>query len=157
MDLYRIGPEIYLHNNTGLGASYKDGARWNQAGYPVIYFARSPSVAMLEMANYLPSPRLVPKHYRLGKYEINNVDYDEFPEEKLPNDWNSYPYSHSTQELGSDWLKLNEKVILLLPSAAVPGGLEKIALFNPKHADAKKLKLVGSLKEIYSPRMFKKP
>lgn len=64
MRLFRICPEQYLENYSGLGASYRDGARWNKAGIPVLYFALSPAVALLEMGNYLPSPRLVPKSYR---------------------------------------------------------------------------------------------
>lgn len=154
MYLYRIGPEQYLTNFSGLGASYRDGARWNLPGLPVVYFALSPSVAMLEMANYLPSPRLVPKSYRLAKYELKDIDYDQWHVKDLPAEWNSYPHTFSTQSLGSAWLKKNDKVILILPSSAVPEGLECIALFNPNHPDAKKLVLVDSLKEIYSERMF---
>ena len=60
MQLYRICPQSYLQDFSGLGASYKDGARWNSAGLPVLYFALSPATVLLEMANYLPSPRLVP-------------------------------------------------------------------------------------------------
>ncbi len=155
MDLYRIGPEAFLRTFTGLGASYQDGARWNLPGYPVIYFAQSAAVAMLEMANYLPSPRLVPKLYRLGRYSIDNIDYDELTESELPEDWNTYPHPQSTQQIGSSWLQSSKKVMLLVPSAAVPGGLDKIALFNPNHADAKKVTLVDSHQEIYNPRMFK--
>jgi RES domain-containing protein len=155
VDLYRIGPEIYLRNFTGLGASYKDGARWNLPGYPVIYFAQSAAVAMLEVANYLPSPRLVPPTYRLAQYQIEDVDYDILLNKSLPVDWNTYPHSHSTQQIGTEWLKQNKKVLILLPSAAVPAGLEKIALFNPNHPDAKKLTLVDSIKPIYSPNMFR--
>ena len=66
MRLYRIGRQAYLEDYRGLGASYLDGGRWNAAGIPALYFAETASVAMLEMANYLPSPRLVPTSYRLG-------------------------------------------------------------------------------------------
>jgi len=76
MKLYRICPEQYLKNYTGLGASFKNGARWNNKGIPVLYFALSPSVAMLEMANYLPSPRFVPKSYCLGEYNLPNHLFD---------------------------------------------------------------------------------
>ncbi len=155
MDLYRIGPEQFLNNLSGLGASYRDGARWNLPGFPVIYFTLSPAVAMLEMANYLPSPRLVPKTYRLAKYQLKGVGYDQWPISELPAEWNSYPHSYASQERGSAWLKRNEKVLLIVPSAAVPAGLENIAVFNPNHPDAGKLILVDSLKEIYSARMFK--
>ena len=65
MFLFRICPERYLEDFSGLGASYQDGARWNFPGTPVMYFASTASLAMLEMAQYLPSPRLLPKNYRI--------------------------------------------------------------------------------------------
>ncbi len=71
MRLYRICPERFLENYSGLGASFQDGARWNSKGYPALYFALSPATAMLEMANYLPSPRLVPADYRLGSVDVS--------------------------------------------------------------------------------------
>ena len=67
MRIYRIE---HLENFEGHGASFRRGGRWNMAGVPVLYFAESASVAMLEMANYLPSPRMVPVAYRLGVYEV---------------------------------------------------------------------------------------
>lgn len=60
MQLFRICPEPYLENPSGPGGSHQDGARWNSPGHPVLYFALSASTALLEMANYIPSPRLVP-------------------------------------------------------------------------------------------------
>ena len=57
MRLYRICRVRYLENLRGLGASYRDGARWNDPGFLIVHFAETPSVAMLEMAHYLPSPR----------------------------------------------------------------------------------------------------
>ena len=59
MRLFRICHVRYLEDLRGLGASYRDGARWNEPGFPIIYFAETPSVAMLEMAHYLPSPRCI--------------------------------------------------------------------------------------------------
>ena len=50
MRLYRICHVRYLEDFRGLGASYRDGARWNEPGFPIVYFTETPSVAMLEMA-----------------------------------------------------------------------------------------------------------
>ena len=58
MQLYRICPEAFLENYSGEGASFRSGGRWNQPGQRVLYFASSAAVAMLEVANYLPSPAL---------------------------------------------------------------------------------------------------
>ena len=155
MRLYRVCPDRYLENYSGTGASYRDGARWNLPGHPVLYFATSPSVALLEMANYLPSPRFVPSSYRMGIYEIpDTVGIYRFSTDQLPADWAAYPYPASTQQLGSDWLQNTRSVMLLVPSAAVPGGLEQIAVINPQHPDINQLELVGQLRELYNERAF---
>jgi len=59
--LYRITKERYLTDLSGQGGSYRDGGRWNKAGQLALYFGSSAAVVMLEMGNYLPNPRLVPK------------------------------------------------------------------------------------------------
>lgn len=155
MRLFRLCPEHYLEDYSRLGASYKDGARWNKAGTPVLYYALTPAVALLEMGNYLPSPRLVPKNYRLGIYDLpDTVAYDELADDRLPNDWSLYPYPHSTQRLGNDWLQGCRTLALLVPSTAVPRGLERIAVLNPHHPDRRKMLLVDTTADIYNKRMF---
>lgn len=155
MLLYRIGPGQYLENYGGLGASYQDGARWNSAGIPALYFALSPATALLEIANYLPSPRLVPDNYRLGVFQMSeNISLDELAPEELPTDWAQYPYPSSTQIIGDSWLRDCNGVLLLVPSAAVSGGLEKIALFNPVHPDNTKITLIKTITDLFNQRVF---
>ncbi len=155
MRLYRICPERFLENYSGLGASFQDGARWNSKGHPALYFALSPATAMLEMANYLPSPRLVPADYKLGIYEIpDTATINELPIEQFPEDWATYPFPISTQQAGNEWLKNCNGFALLVPSTAVSCGLEKIALVNPAHPDCKKIDLTESVSELYNQRSF---
>lgn len=155
MQLYRICPERFLEDYSGLGASYRDGARWNVAGIPVIYFATSASLAMLELANYLPSPRLVPENYRLGIYALaGRVKVDTWSVADLPEQWNQYPYPAATQQPGAAWLKSRKRLALRVPSAAVPGGLEKCVVINPLHSAINQLKLVDQQRDIYSKRIF---
>nr|WP_297458480.1 RES family NAD+ phosphorylase [uncultured Halomonas sp.] len=154
MKLYRIAPEQYLEAYTGTGASYQDGARWNEPGVPVLYFATSPGVAMLEMSHYLPSPRHMPRNYRLGIYELPDGSIEQWDIDDLPADWESFPYPLATQALGTAWLRLREVLILLVPSCAVPGGLENIAVVNPLHTGIEQLKLIDSREAIYNPRAF---
>ena len=155
MKLYRIGPESLLENYSGLGASYRDGARWNSPGLPVLYFACSPAVALLEMANYLPSPRLVPPGYRLGIYQLpDSIKPRQLPRRQLPDDWAHYPHPIATQGIGDKWLKAGREALMLVPSAAVPAGLEQIAVFNPQHPDSKRIRLLEVVETIYNSRMF---
>lgn len=155
MQLFRICPESRLEQFDGLGASYKDGARWNSAGRPALYFACSAAVALLEMAHYLPSPRLIPASYRLGVYQLpDDVPVDVLSDDSLPDGWAEYPWPRATQALGDAWLAAGTGLILTLPSCAVAGGLERSALFNPRHADAGKLKLVRVIEHLYNERAF---
>jgi RES domain-containing protein len=155
MRLYRIVPESYLADFRGLGASYRDGARWNRAGQPVLYFALSAATALLELANYLPSPRLIPAGFRLGIYDMEDASpFHTLPIDTLPEDWARYPYPVSTQTIGGDWLDRGDDVGLLAPSAAVPEGLEHIVVINPRHPDCAKLRLIASTAELFNKRSF---
>ena len=155
MQLYRICPTRYLEDYSGLGASYRDGARWNVEGIPVIYFATSASLAMLELANYLPSPRLVPANYHLGIYTLSGrAKVDSWSVDDLPEQWNEYPYPAATQQMGAAWLRSGTRVALQVPSAAVPDGLEKCVIINPRHSAISQLKLIDQKRDIYSKRIF---
>jgi RES domain-containing protein len=156
MELFRITRIKYLENFTGKGGSFLNGARWNTSGIPVLYFASTPSVALLEMANYLPNPRLIPADYRLGIYHLpDTVSSQTLMVNNLPQDWSRYPYPSSTQKIGSQWLNEGGSLILFVPSAAVPAGLENIAVINPRHPDINELKLSSVESDLYNDRAFK--
>ena len=153
--LFRITRVAHLEDFSGLGASYRDGGRWNDAGVPALYFANAASVAMLEMANYLPSPRLVPRDYRLAVYVVpDDAVIEHWSVDSLPADWRHFPYPPSTQRMGSDWLNGATAPFLAVPSAAVPGGLENIVLANPRCLTPSAIRLQSVEAEIYNPRVF---
>ena len=155
MRLYRICHADHLENHHGLGVSYRRGGRWNEPGVPLLYFAATAGVAMLEMANYLPSPRFVPTGYRLGVYEVaGRPSVERWAVEDLPTDWDRFPYPRSTQRMGSDWLTGGGAALLMLPSAAVPGGLEDIVLAAPARLDPGSIRLAAAHERLYGPRVF---
>ncbi len=155
MRLYRIGHLEHLENYSGLGASYRDGVRWNEAGVPALYFAETASVALLEMANYLPSPRLNPSGYRLGIYELpDDTPMDRWPISVLPPDWRDFPHPKSTRQLGTDWLIRGQAHLLAVPSAAVPAGLEAIVLASPARIGSGVIRLIAAEADLYNPRAF---
>ena len=156
MRLYRIGGLEYLEDFRGLGASFSDGARWNERGIPVLYFAQSASVAMLEMANYVPSPRLIPSNYRLGVYELpDGTPMGRWTTSTLPPDWRDFPHPKSTRKLGTDWLLHGKDHLLAVPSAAVPAGLESVVLASPTRLDPGAIRLIAVEADIFNPRAFK--
>ena len=155
MRIYRICRVEHLENFEGCGASFRHGGRWNKAGVPVLYFAESASMAMLEMANYLPSPRLVPATYRLGVYEVvSSASTKRWQVGNLPKEWDEFPHSQWTQQEGTEWLIHGNESLLSVPSAAVPGGLENIVLASPHRLAPARIRLVEALKDIYDSRAF---
>lgn len=155
MRLFRITSLEHLDDLSGLGASYQGGGRWNEPGVAAIYFAQTASVAMLEMANYLPSPRLVPSNYRLGVYEVDDdILIDRWTVDEMPDDWLDFPYPKSTQRLGTDWLMQSQAPLLAVPSTVVPGGLENIVLASPSRLDPETIQLRAAEADIFNPRAF---
>lgn len=155
MRLYRICSVEHLENYQGLGASYRDGGRWNEPGIPALYFAQAASVAMLEMANCLPSPRLVPAGYRLGIYAISgSPSMERWTLDDLPSGWDRFPYPLTTRRMGSDWLRHGTASLLVVPSTTVPGGLENMVLASPARLDAASIRLRAVHEHLYDPRAF---
>lgn len=155
MRIYRICRFEHLENFEGRGASFRHGGRWNRAGVRVLYFAESASVAMLEMANYLPSPRLVPATYRLGVYEVSSsASMKRWQVGDLPKDWDEFPHSQWTRQEGTEWLLHGKESLLSVPSAAVPGGLENIVLASPHRLAPAAIRLVDAIEDIYDSRAF---
>lgn len=151
--LYRIVPERFVENLSGHGGSYRDGARWNDPGYPVLYFGTSAAVALLEMGHYLPSPRLVPKDYVLGTYEVETEAVESVALESLPDDWDAFPYPDCTRHIGTQFLAATTSLLLLVPSAAA-AGVDRIAVVNPRHPEIEKLKPINIQSRLYNPRLF---
>tara|TARA_R110000796_G_scaffold252301_1_gene386006 strand:+ start:14616 stop:15089 length:474 start_codon:yes stop_codon:yes gene_type:complete len=151
--LYRITKERYLTDLSGQGGSYRDGGRWNKAGQPVLYFGSSAAVVMLEMGNYLPNPRLVPKDMVIGIYEVDTTAVKSVELSDLPENWDHFPYPACTQTLGADFLDTAHNLVLQVPSCA-SGGLDQIAVVNPLHPEAKNIQLVKTITQIYNPRLF---
>ena len=110
---------------------------------------------MLEMANYIPSPSLLPDDYRLGTYQLPpDVPTETWRVTELPDNWDAYPHRWETRQMGTRWLAEANGTLLFVPSAAVPGGLETSVVYNPRHPDAHRIEFVASVSRIFSDRMF---
>ncbi|MEG3765472.1 RES family NAD+ phosphorylase [Alteromonas sp. 14N.309.X.WAT.G.H12] len=156
MKLYRVTNQKFANIFNGKGASYEYGARWNSAGYPVIYFALDIGTAMIESANYNPSYRLIPPSHCKAIYSVDDkVTIKRLPAKTLPADWDKMPYSSTTQKIGDEFLSAQNSLFLLVPS--VGAGLDdesKIAIANPNHPEIKKIRLIRKIRPVYSDSMF---
>ncbi|ORT49530.1 hypothetical protein ST37_14140 [Vibrio sp. qd031] len=155
MNLYRVTNSKFANNFSGRGASFDDGARWNSAGNPVIYYALDMGTALIEAANYHPSPRLVPRTHCKAIYTVpNSVPIHSLDTSKLPEDWQSMPYPASTQRIGDQFLLAKQALLLIVPSVAIGLSESSVAIVNPLHPYINKIKLVECVQPVYSERMF---
>lgn len=107
------------------------GGRWNRKGEPVVYTARSRSLAFLEMlvqdeplrANYVLTPAEIPGD--MARLKIDS--------KRLPEYWRILEARETLQEIGSQWLHNGKYCVLEVPSAVIPAELN--LLLNPGHRD----------------------
>ncbi|CAM3766033.1 RES domain protein [Vibrio aerogenes CECT 7868] len=155
MKLYRVTNKCFADVYSGRGASFDDGARWNSAGHPVIYFALDMGTALVEAANYHPTPRLVPASHCKAIYNVSpEIAIKRLDQQQLPEDWQTMPYPQSTQQIGDEFLQSQQALLLLVPSVAVGIGELSVAVANPLHPQISHITLEEIIQPVYSPRMF---
>jgi RES domain-containing protein len=131
MILWRIS----RHRDISGTGGFKAPGRWHHAGRPVVYLARSPSAALLEVCVHT-SANDVPPEFTLLKIEGPAAAAKL---EDLPPDWTTR--LDVTRDLGTEWLREKQGVLLQVPSAIVPETVN--FLFNPMHADAARFGVTG--------------
>jgi RES domain-containing protein len=132
MILWRISRHRDLSGTGGLKAS----GRWHYLGHPVIYFAETPAAALLEVCVHT-SANDVPPEFVLLKVVGPEIDIPIVRLEDLPQDWRTR--LEITRDLGAEWLRAKESVLLRVPSAIVPETAN--LLFNPIHPDAARFRM----------------
>lgn len=152
MKVFRLIRRKYSIDFSGKGAA-KSGNRWNSKGVEIIYCAESRALAMAEVAVHLTIATL-PGDYLMAEIDIpGSISMKSVKEKDLPEDWNTFPHSISTQRMGDDFIYSKEVCILKVPSAVVKGDFNY--LINPNHPDFKKIKVDNNYVFPFDRRMFK--
>lgn len=151
MNVFRLSKAKYAHILSGSGAE-KYGGRWNSRGVPMIYTSESRALCTVEIAVHTPLGNL-PKNYKLIKIDIPDGLVSSYPEESLLPDWNSLPHVGNTQEIGDEFIKECEFLVLKVPSAVVSGDYN--FLINPTHPDFKKVKILSVIDFSFDERLFR--
>ncbi len=146
MVLWRISRHRDLRGTGGLKAN----GRWHDLGQPVVYLSESPSSALLEVCVH-SSANDVPPDFTLLKIEAPDVAIDLIAINDLREDWKKQ--LNVTRELGTQWLRKNEGVLLQVPSAIVPHTAN--FLLNPLHPDAVGFQIVEALAYPFDTRIKK--
>ena len=128
MLVYRITTDKYSKKLSASGASN----RWNQEGEFLIYAAQSRSLASLELVVHRASIRPQLK-YKVLVIEIaaNKNQFRKIRADDLPHNWRSVAAYNELQQIGSEWYRTREKLVLQIPSAVIPK--ESNYIINTRH------------------------
>lgn len=149
MQIFRIADErhpIWDGNGAAL-----IGGRWNSPGKPVIYGSLNYSCAMLEILAHANIGRIPTRHRYVVVEVPDDVSIEFSDENSLPEGWGS-ENSTPAKTYGDQWIKEARSAILIVPS--VIAKLDRNALVNPIHPDAKKLMVSAPLKIDWDKRLF---
>jgi len=151
MRVWRISKAKYAHSAfSGEGARLFD-ARWNFAGTPMVYTSSSLALAAIEYFVHL-DPSEAPMGLVSLMAEVpDNLAGERVEIAELPHSWRRTD-NKPLQQLGTEWVKSQRSVALVVPSATVEG--EWNVLLNPRHHEFKKVQIDEPRPFQYDQRMF---
>lgn len=152
MEVFRLSKAKYSEDLSGRGAELH-GGRWNSKGFPMLYTSANRALCMAEIAVHVPLG-LIPRGYLLMSINVpSSIKIKRLSESSLPKNWKDFQFTQSTQKIGDDFIKAGKFAILEVPSAVVEG--DSNFLINPRHKDAKKIKLKESVPFSFDERLFR--
>jgi len=151
MLVYRISKAKYTKKLEASGVAN----RWNKAGQYVIYSSGSRALASLELVVHRSSI-VQSETYKVMVIDIpaeNTALVQEINHSILPPGWNTLAFYPRLQEIGNEWYKNNEGLILKVPSALIPQ--EYNFIINTNHdLFSSKVKLIGLEDFYWDGRLF---
>jgi RES domain-containing protein len=116
------------------------GGRWNRRGWPVVYLAEHPALAVLEVLVHLDLPlELIPDDYVLLRAELPFRSADVALEP-----------GYDPTAIGDAWLRGGTGPLLRVPSILVPHGHN--LLLNPAHRTSARARVVSVEPFVFDPR-----
>lgn len=150
MRVWRLARSVYPALD-GEGARLY-GGRWNAPGTPVVYTARSLSLAALELLVHLNPDRL-PEDLMAYAIDIpDGLKVHRIDVEDLPDGWDRRAEDAELRRLGQAWAGAEEAAVLDVPSAVIPE--ERNVLINPRHPDASEVTIARERPFSFDPRLF---
>lgn len=140
MIVFRLSKTKYADDLSGKGAE-KSGGRWNSKGTALVYTSESRALCTTEIAVHTPLGNL-PMDYVLVTIEIpDDIPVQEINPANVPTDWKSFPYSHTTQDIGDYFVQSGTFPVLKVPSVVVKGDVN--FLINPLHKAVEKIRITS--------------
>jgi RES domain-containing protein len=153
MIVYRLSRGKFKNDLSGRGAELA-GGRWNSKGVAMLYTSESIALCTVEIAVHMPLG-IVPLDYFLVRIEFPDDSLISIlPSDTLPENWQTYPHSNITQEIGDNFILEEQYLVLKVPSATVQGNYNY--LINPRHKDFKNVTVVETSAFEFDKRLFVK-
>lgn len=136
MRAYRLVKARYVDEVlSGLGASFRWGARWNYPGDRAVYAAENRALAVIETLAHVPRLAGLPPHVMC---EIDVPDaFLERPRDAPP------ASDAAAAAFGHAWFVEQRSVALVVPSVIVPD--EANVVINAGHPEASRVQLVAAI------------
>ena len=119
------------------------GGRWNSPGWPVVYAASNPALAVLEVRVHLDlPPELLPDDYVLVTIDLGDLSVEDLAQ--MP---------AAPRMFGDTWLQEQRTPVLRVPSAIVPESPN--LLLNPAHPEAPTARILDTRRFMFDSRLWR--
>ncbi|MFM9903165.1 MAG: RES family NAD+ phosphorylase [Pyrinomonadaceae bacterium] len=149
---YRIFKTKYSYAWFDGEGAFRYGGRWNTRGSRLLYTSGTLSLALLEVLVHLEKEEMVPK-YSLATLTFDETlvaDVREIGE--LPPDWSGPMLSTDVRQIGDEWSRSLQSLVLRVPSIIVPN--EFNYLINVEHQAFEKVKLGDPEPFVFDKRLI---
>jgi RES domain-containing protein len=131
--------------------SYQYGGRWSSPGSRLSYASEHQSLAMLEYFVHIEASD-APPDLALASADLpDDLPRQEIQVGNLPGNWRETPAPAELARIGDEFVQLNDRCLLIVPSALVPS--ENNWLINPLHKDFQKIKIRETEPLTYDSRL----
>jgi len=128
------------------------GGRWNRPGRPVVYTSSSLALAALEYLVHVDPPEVPPDLTALAIEVPDDIPSWTVDATDLPPGWSERVRCDACEALGDGWLDAGATALLRVPSAPVPE--EANVLIDPRHRDARRVRVVKTRPFAFDPRLL---
>lgn len=145
-------PAYEADDLSGAGAK-NTGGRWNEKNVPMVYASETRALACLETVVHLNAGGLPLNRYLVAVVIPDTVwaSAETQSASSLPVGWDAEPAGRASVKFGTDWLRSQRSVVLVIPSVIVPE--ESNVLINPRHAASAGITATKIRKWLYDPRL----
>jgi RES domain-containing protein len=151
--LYRIAKTSHIRELDGAGARFF-GGRWNHKGTSMIYTSEGRALASLEYFVHLPMV-LEPHDLSIATFVIpDSASIRQVDAGSLSKGWETYPAPIKLADIGSEWARSGDSLLLRVPSAVVQD--EYNVLINPEHAEMSAVEIEGIRTYVFDARLLKR-